>query len=305
MNPQPTPGPQQTADVLGDAFEAAIRGDAAALSVLLSLLKTRYGQLIFKRLRYHRRGAHTATLDDVFQQSMVDFIERINTGSLEELPEGERRDVVRYFQDLCDRKLENLKKPRTDPVNSRKMGAVPFDLIQDQRLRQKVSIPGAGHDQELRLHLVNAAIAKLDPFDRLVIERYLAEVPYSEISRETGMKVSTLESLVTRIKQDLAEAIAQESKTAMLELERKKDPGRKKSFLPKPEEILSAIEDLPIEAQHAVEFVHLKGGSIEALAASLGSQGLVLAQAQLESGYESLSVALGVPFPDSFHLLKK
>ena len=305
MNQEPTPGPQQTVDVLGDAFEAAIRGDSAALSVLLSLLKTRYGQLIFKRLRSHRRGAHTATLDDIFQQSMVDFIERINTGSLEELPEEERRDVVRYFQDLCDRKLENVKKPRTDPVNSRKMGKVPFDLIQDQRVRQKVSIPGTGHDREHHRQLVNQSIAKLDPFDRLVIDRYLADVPYSEISRETGMKVSTLESLVTRIKQELAEAIAQESKTAMLELKKKKDPARKKSFVPKPMDILAAIDDLPIEAQHAVEFVHVKGGSIEALARSLGTQGLVLAQSQLESGYESLSVALGVPFPDSFHLLKK
>jgi RNA polymerase sigma factor (sigma-70 family) len=305
VEPEPKPGAEETVDVLNEAFEAAIRGDGAALSVLLSLLKTRYGQLIFKRLRYHRRGAHTATLDDIFQQSIVDFIERINTGSLAELPEGERLDVVRYFQDICDNKLANAKKARTDPVNSRKMGEVPFDLIQDQRLRQKVSVPGAGHDQEVHRQLVNAAIANLAPFDRLVLERYLANIPYSEISRETGTKVSTLESLVTRIKQDLAEAIAQESKTAMLQLQKRNEPGRKKSYIPKPVEILAAIEDLPIEAQHAIEFVHVKGGSIDALARSLGDQGLLLAQAQLESGYESLSVALGVPFPDSFGLLQK
>ena len=79
----------------------------------------------------------------------------------------------------------------------------------------------------------------------------------------------------------------------------------KLQYQPLQKEILAAIEDLPIEAQHAILFVHVNGGSIDALARSLGDEGLVLAQAQLESGYESLSVTLGVPFPDSFGLLKK
>jgi DNA-directed RNA polymerase specialized sigma24 family protein len=300
----PKPAPEATGDVLNEAFDAALRGDVAALSMLLSLLKTRYGKLIFKRLRHHRRGAHTATLDDIFQQSMVDFIEQINSGSLEELPESERRDVVGYFQGLCDRKLADFKKARVDPVNAARKSALPFDIVQDQRLRSRIGIPGQEKELQVRRTLVQRAIARLDPFDRKVMERYLAGTPYSEISRETRTKISTLESLVTRIKQDLAESIASESRTAMIQLKKRKETARKAPKLPKAEEILAAIGELPVEAQNAIDFVHLKGGSIEALARSLGEQGLQMAQAQLARGYESLSVELGVPFPDSFDLLQ-
>jgi len=295
----PKPGPERTADVLNEAFESALRGDGAALQALLSILKTRYGQEIFKLLRQHRGTAHTATMEDIFQQSIVDFMEQIKSGALRELPESERSDVVRYFKTLCDRKLEDLRKKRKDPLFKRQKLDLHDGLTQNRRL--------SGSDSENNPHreLLRSEIEALDPFDRLVIERYLDEVPYSEISKETGMKISTLESLVTRIKEKLEDRILLLSPTARLSREREKASRPMRSCLPSPEEIQAAIEDLPIEAQHAIEFVHVKGGTIDALARSLGDQGLVLAQAQLESGYESLSVALRVPFPDSFGLLKK
>jgi DNA-directed RNA polymerase specialized sigma24 family protein len=301
----PEPHPNQTTDLLKQAFEAALRGDPEALEVLLTILKTRYGKRIFKALRHHRGYAHTATIDDIFQQSVVDFIEEVRSGALQELPESERQNVVRYFQRICDRKLENLKKARKDPLLDPKKSAVPFDIVEDKRNPGHPDIPGVERKTERHLGLLYREMARLAPFDRLVLDRYLAGIPYSEISRETGTKISTLESLVTRVKQKLADRIAEVSPTAKLNLELISEPAQERSCLPTREEILAAIEELPIETQNALRFVHVDGGSIDALAKSLGERGLEKAQARLKRGYESLNLKLDLSFPDSFEILGK
>jgi DNA-directed RNA polymerase specialized sigma24 family protein len=301
----PEPHPNQSADLLNQAFEAALRGDPEALEVLLTILKTRYGKGIFKALRHHRGYAHTATIDDIFQESIVDFIQEIQSGALAELEASERRNVVQYFQRICDRKLANLKKARKDPVFDPKKTAIPFDVVEDKRNPGQQSIPGDERKTEKHLGLVHKEIAKLASFDRLVLERYLAGIPYIEISKETRTNVSTLESLVTRIKRKLADRIARESQTAKLNLERKNEPVQERSCLPTREEILAEIEELPIETQDAITFVHVNGGSIEALAKSLGDRGLEKAEARLKRGYESLNLKLDLPFPESFEVFQK
>src|SRR4029077_18800224 len=86
---RPKRGANPTEDVLNETFEAALRGESYALQVLLSILKTRYGNLIFARLRRHRGPAHTSTMEDIFQASIVDFIDQIQSGALAELGESE------------------------------------------------------------------------------------------------------------------------------------------------------------------------------------------------------------------------
>ena len=117
-----------------------------------------------------------------------------------------------------------------------------------------------------------------------------------------------MESLVSRIKQGLAERIYEQSRTARLHQEGDDEPRESDqtapSCLPAPGEIRAAIDDLPIDTQRAIEFVHVKGGSIEQLAKSLGPRGIEKAQARLKRGYESLSLKLDLPFPDSFSLLR-
>lgn len=294
-----------TADLLNETFEAALRGDPEALQALVSLLQTRYGNLIWKRLLHRPRGAQHATLEDIIQESLVDFIAEIKSGALHELPETERRDVVGYFQDLCDRKLKRLKRPRRDPVLAVEKESIPSEVAEDKRLGRQVIAPGLDRKTERHQFLLHQEIGKLDSLDRLVLERYLAGVPYLDISKETGKKVSTLESLITRIKQRLGDRIASQSETAQIHQERKEESGRKNSCLPTAEEILAAVEELPIETQNAIRFIHLKGGSIDQLAKSLGDRGLEKAQARLKRGYESLSVRLDLPFPDSFEGLEK
>lgn len=305
----PEPASNQTALLLDETFESALRGDAKALEMLLTLLKTRYGNLIFRKLRVHRGRSHTATMEDIFQESMVELIEQIKSGALAELEESERRDLVGYFQSLCDRRLENLRKARLDPLFDRNKSSVPFDLSRDKRIGEKVPIPGDGRKTErLQRHqgLLQNGIARLDPFDRLVLERHLAGVPYALISKETGTKVSTLESLVSRIKHSLAERILHQSPTARIHQrgDESSAPGTSsRSLLPTPQEIREAIRGLPVDTQRAIEFIHLKGGTVEQLAKSLGARGVEKAQARLKKGYESLSLKLEVSFPDSFSLL--
>lgn len=296
-----------TVELLEETFENALRGDEKALEVLLTLIKSRYGNLILSRLRHHRGRSRTATIEDVFQQSLLDLMEQVKAGALSDLKDTERRDVVGYFQVLCDRKLENLKKARLDPLYSPHKEVLPEHVRKDKRVGEEAFIPGDERKTEQLLRhqrLLHEAIGTLDPADRNILDRYLAGVPYSELSTETGIKVSTLESLVTRIKQRLAERILDQSPTARIHHGLDETPTRSKSLAPTAEEVREAIEELPLDIQEAIRFVHLKAGSVEKLAKKLGDRGLEKAQARLKRGYDSLSIKLDLPFPDSFSLLK-
>lgn len=297
-----------TVALLEETFESALRGDARALEVLLTLIKSRYGNLILKRLRHHRGRSHTATIEDIFQQSMLELMEQIKSGALSDLQESERRDVVGFFQSLCDRKLENSRKQRVDPLYDRHKAVLPEHLREDKRVGGEALIPGDERKTEQLLRhrrLLQQAKERLDHSDRALLEKYLAGASYAELSAETGIKVSTLESLVTRIKQQLAEMILDQSPTARLHHGIDEEKFQPQRLPPTAAEIRRAIEDLPRDTQEAIKFVHLRGGTVEKLAKTLGERGLEKAQARLKRGYESLSVELDLPFPDSFSLLKK
>ena len=137
-----------------------------------------------------------------------------------------------------------------------------------------------------------------------MLERYLAGVPFGDMAKETGRKAASLEIHVTRIKQRIADRIALQRPAASSVSGREKLPAKEASCVPKKQEILAALEELPVEAQAAIDFVHVKGRSIVALAKTLGDRGLEKAQARLELGYESLTRKLDIPFPDSFEFLK-
>ncbi len=302
----PKPPSNNTVELLEETFENALRGDTQALDVLLTLIKSRYGNLILSRLRHHRGRSHTATIEDIFQQSMVDLMEQIKAGALSDLQDSERRDIVGYFQNLCDRKLENLRKQRLDPLFNPNKEVLPEHVRRDKRTDGEASIPGEERKTEQFLRhqgLLRQAMETLDPSDRKILDLYLARVPYAQISKETGVKVSTLESLVTRIKQKLADRILEQSPTARLHHGMEELPEKPRSLAPTAAEIREAIEGLPRDTQDAITFVHLKGGSIERLAKKLGERGLAKAQARLKRGYESLQIKLDLPFPDSFSIL--
>jgi DNA-directed RNA polymerase specialized sigma24 family protein len=286
---------------LNEAFEAALRGDREALASLLTILKTRYGQSVFSLLRSRRDSARPAVLEDAGRTSVGEFLQEIQGGALRDLPEPERRDVVQFFSGLCERALDKRRKD-SSPARPRTEG--PRGSLDPKRG------PGSpeprrnflGRDEHWKL--LQGEIGALDAFDRLVLERYLAGVSYDDMARETGRKSAALEIHVTRIKQRIADRIAVQNPPADGPSEREKLPAKEVSCAPRKQEILSALEELPVEAQAAIDFVHVKGRSIVALAKTLGDHGLEKAQARLELGYESLTRKLDIPFPESFEFLK-
>jgi len=296
-----------TVELLEETFENALRGDEKALDVLLTLLQSRYGNLILSRLRHHRGRSRTATIEDIFQQSMLELMERVKAGAFSDLEESERRDVVGYFQGLCDRKLENHRKARLDPIYDPNKKAPSMYLRKDRRVGGEAPIPGMERrSAQVERHrtLLQEAMGTLDPSDRQILDRYLAGTSYADLALETGIKVSTLESLITRIKQKLADRILHQSPTARIHHGLSEDVPPSRSLAPTAEEIQTAIQGLPRDIQNAVTFVHLNSGTVDRLAQSLGDRGVEKAQARLKRGYDLLSLRLDLPFPDSFSLLR-
>jgi DNA-directed RNA polymerase specialized sigma24 family protein len=285
------------ADLLQDAFEVALRGDRDALATLLLLLKTKAGRSVFAPLRTRRGPSAPAPADPASRPSVQEFLEELRTGALRELPDDERGEAVRFFVSFCDR---NLEKHRRDSSVQRMQAESPKQA--EARRSPSTSVPPpASPRREEAWKLLQGEIGTLDAFDRLILERFLAGVPFAEMAKETGRKVAAVEVHISRIKQRIADRLALQcgarSETSLL-------PDREPSCAPRRKEILEALEELPVEAQAAIDFVHVKGRSIVELARSLGDRGLEKAQARLELGYESLACKLDIPFPESFEFLK-
>lgn len=287
------------ADLLQDAFEVALRGDRETLANLLSLLKTKPGRSVFAPLRTRRGPSAPAPTDLASRPSVQEFLEELKTGALRELPDDERGETVRFFVSFCDR---NLDKHRRDSSVQRMQAETPKSAPETRRPPSTSVPPPASPRREEAWKLLQGEIGALDAFDRLILDRFLAGVPFAEMAKETGRKVAAVEVHVSRIKQRIADRLALQCGAARVDPGRL--PEREPSCAPRRKEILEALEELPVEAQAAIDFVHVKGRSIVELARSLGDRGLEKAQARLELGYESLACKLDIPFPESFEFLK-
>lgn len=288
-------------DLLTDAFEAALRGDREALGNLLAILKTRYGQSTFAPLRSHRVNSPSSGAASSFQPTVSEFLLEIKGRATHDLADPERGEVIQFFTSFCDRSLDqhrpgsSLQKPAADS----------YKRAPEPRRNPATSVPTAlSAKREEHWRLLQGEIAALDAFDRLILERYLAGVPFANMAKETGRKVAALEIHITRIKQRIADRLALHCAAPGAPTEPPELLDREASCAPRRQEILAALEDLPVEAQAAIDFVHVKGRTIVDLARTLGDHGLEKAQARLELGYESLSRKLDIPFPASFEFLK-
>lgn len=297
------PGAGQST-LIQEFVDRAFSGDVAALDVFFTLLKTRYGLLVLKRLRRHRGFSRTGTVEDILQDSMTELYERLLRGDPSNLASTELAQVIRYFQKLCDQKLENLRKPRKDPIFARHKEEVDSGITHDLRTERRADEDDDEASRSGRhRRLLEEELGRLSKFDRRVLTLYLDKVPYREMSRLTGRSEVALATQVCRLKERIAERIAQRSTTARLHQEEETDPEADR-----PEatslEIKAAIDLLPVETKQAVKFVHLEGHDTQELAKSLGKQGLEKARTRLAKGYASLTAKLGLPFPESFSILK-
>lgn len=273
--------------LLGRAFQ----GDPEAAHWLVTLLESDYHDRITGRMKSLHTGAHTGTIDDVFQDTLIQFMDRLKAGELKDLPPEDRQDILKFFQRICDGRLRDEVRPRQNPALKRHMEEVPSDLVdQDGR------IPGDSRRTE-HVSLVNAAIARLEPEHARIMRRYLDGVSYGELSKETGRSEEALRMLVGRVKRLLQEDILPRSATARVNFEKEQTKARR---WPSRSEIEAAIAVLPPEIKEAALFVHIERRSVEDLARKLGSRGYEKAHARLEQAYQSLSGRMKAPFPEAF-----
>lgn len=280
-------------EALGFLLDQALRGDPEAPDVLVSLIKTRHYAKIIGGLRRFRRGAHTQTLEDIFQDSIIELMEKIRSGSLADLSPQERSDILKYFEIRCDRKLRDHTRPRQDPLFSRDKARVPAQIPDPN-----TPIPGEERKTQEHRRLLESAILRLGPSARKVLELYIRGVPYSEIARETGKSENAIMSVVSQAKKTLIQDIVPRSPTARIQYERERAMDSKPLTA---DEVRRVVDLLPVETREAIRHVHYEGGTVESLISRLGDRGLEKAQARLRKGYEILSARLrGAPFPETF-----
>lgn len=269
----------------------ALAGDAEAAHWLVTLLQSEGYRDIIGKMGYLKTGAHTATIDDVFQDTLIRFLERLKSGELKDLPAEDRKDIQQYFQRLCDGRLRDAVHARKSPLLARHKEEVPLDLIDPN-----AQIPGDSRQTE-HLALVQSAIARLDPEHALILRKVLAGQAYEEIAKETGRTVPAIKCLMLRIKEDLQADIVPRSATAKLNFEQEKAKERR---WPSRSEIEAAIAILPPEIKEAAALIHLERRSMDDYARKLGDRGYEKAQSRLKQAYRSLAGRMKVPFPEAF-----
>lgn len=269
----------------------ALAGDAEGAHWLVTLLQSAYFRDITRQMKSLNTGAHTHTIEDVFQETLIRFLERMRNGELKDLAPEDRDDIIHYFQRLCDGRLRDEVRVRQSPVLRRGKEEVPETLI-DKNAR----IPGDSRHTE-HLSLVNAAIDRLEPLHAQVIRLYLGGVSCEEIGRETGRSPDAIKNLIKRLKVDLRENIVPLSATAKMNYEADKARERK---WPARSEIEAAIAVLPPEIKEAAVFVHVEHRSLDEFARKLGDRGYEKAQARIKQAYRSLAGRMKVPFPEAF-----
>lgn len=280
------------ADALGTLLERSLGGDGAALEVLVALLRTRHYKTLLDRLHRTRKQASTQTLEDAFQDSILQLVDKVKSGELRDLPEERREDVLGYFFKLCDRRIADLHRPRLSPVLAMEKEDVPTDLI-DSNAR----IPGDHVTTDRHRDLLRSAVLRLGPEDRLVLEEYLKGASHKEIAEQVGKKACDVANQIARLKQRLLLDIAPRSATARLKYEAERATPLRK---PSREELKAAVEQLPLELAEAVRAIHFEKITFETFAKSLKSHGDRKAASRLKQAYRLLSTKLRADFPSAF-----
>lgn len=277
-------------------FDKALRGDGEALGHFFTLVRTVHFRPLVNRLKKSVYGVHTDTIEDVFHDTLISLMAKLESGELKNLEEERRKDVLKYLEGLCHGRLRDEVRPRKSPVLQRHKAPL-HEGIPDRAAR----IPGEQRHTE-HIALLDAAMALLEPGHARILQMYRDCIPYSEIARVTGKNEETLRNLVAKLKKDLARDIRSRSDTAQINFERKERQSIQ--VAPSWEEMLAEIRLLHRDTQAAVRFVHLEHHTVDELARTLGERGPEKARARLERAYNLLSIELDYPFPEAFREIK-
>jgi RNA polymerase sigma factor (sigma-70 family) len=293
----PNEDPEQVAEApsLEYLFEQALRGDNEALRHFMTLINTKHYKLITQRLRGLKTGAGNATVEDIFQDTVINLMEKLQDGEIKDLKDDDRKDILEYFQKLCNGRLKDAVRKRKSPALERHKTKIP-----EQFPDRSVKIPGEQRYTE-HLSLIDYAASRLSPEHAAILKMYRDEVPYAEMARITGKKEETLRNLIARLKNELQLKIVPRSETAALHFER----GRSQPLPDQPTwaQIDAVVALMPPEIGEAVRFVHVERHTVEELGRSLGVQGSEKAKARLVQAYQTLRGRLKFPFPDCFQMV--
>lgn len=285
--------PEEVADSLplNYLLGRALGGESEAGQLLMSLLCTDYYKMIIGRLKGMGTGANTHTVEDVFQDTIMDLMGKLEAGELKDLPEERRKDALKYFQGLCNGKLRDVVRARKSPALQRRKAQIP-----EKYADPNAKIPGEQHQTE-HFALLDEAISRLDPEHARIVKMYREGIPYEEIARRTGKLEETLRNLIKRLKTGMLMDVISKSETAAFNYERLQKQSRRKATL---KEIEAAVAKLPDINKDAFMFVHYEGRSVEDLGQRLGDDDPHRAQGRLEDAYRLLNGQFNEIFPDAY-----
>lgn len=267
-------------------FEKALEGDRKAIKDLIDQL-AKHRVAVLGKLRGLGKRVNNATAEDLFQEGIIELMRRLEAGQLNNLDEEERKDVLKYFQVLCDGKLRDVVRARKSPALKRRMPEIPEEFADPN-----AKIPGQPRHTE-DLARINKAAAELEPERAAILKMHREGATYEEIARATGKSEVALRDLIRRTKLDLQKKIALMSKTAALHYE--KSLKRLKRS-----EIEAAVAKLPPINKDAFMFVHMEGHTVEDLAKRLGDDDTHRAQGRLDDAYRLLNERLNDIFPEAY-----
>jgi RNA polymerase sigma factor (sigma-70 family) len=278
-------------DVLATLLAAAIKEkDDQALAALVSLLGApRY----FGRIKAYLEGipgAHTATREDVIQETFLRFMERVRSGRIAEVPP----DVLKYVQVLATYGLRD--RVRTNAEAKVQPGNSFTDEIRNTPDRK---LAGPVTEVDLRDHrkLLDEALDELPPGDREVLLLSHENRTYREIAERVGKSVEAVRKVAKRSEARVLEKLIRKSPSlAAFYREKIAAPERPAPTL---EELRKAVDTLPPELRSVLVALHVENVSFDDLVRTLGRE---KAEARRDAGYEMLSLQFGgLPFPETLN----
>jgi RNA polymerase sigma factor (sigma-70 family) len=235
--------------------------------------------------------AHTATREDALQDTFVRFIEAIRGGKLKDAP----TDVLGYIRRLARYKL-------FDRIKTRPVGLRPSDEARITDIQEDVRSRGIlGPVTEIRSReneaSLKAALNKLTPHEKGILELRFKGLSYPEIAAEVGKDAATVRKVFDNGHRKFMRHLAVESPTLAGNLQDKSRGAEGIRPEPTRENIRSAVEVLPPEVREVIALLHLEGKPMDEVIGKVGYEKMV---ARRDRGYQLLRAKFGVPFPEAF-----
>jgi RNA polymerase sigma factor (sigma-70 family) len=273
------------AALLGKAIKEK---DDQALVALVSLLGSRR---YFQRLKGYLSpipGAHTATREDVVQETFIRFMDRVRSGQLSEVPP----DVLKYVAVLATYQLRDRLRTRASAEGRESQS---FTSEVEKMADTRLGGPVTQLDQKDHRKLLDQALSELPPEDCEILLLCQEDLTYREVADRVGKSEEAVRKIAKRTEARVLEKLIRKSPALAAKL--REETGAPARPLPGADELRKAVAALPAELRTVIAALHFEGKPLEELAKTLG---LEKAEARRDAGYEMLSMQFGgLSFPET------